>query len=104
MHFKSANKNTVELDIITFLQHQSAAARMLFSEVTTLVKILLFIPATNATSERTFSALRWIKTYKKLRTTMSQARLNHLIVLHVHRDRTDDLVLKKVATEFCASR
>ena len=51
MHFKSANQNTVELsDVITFLQQQSAAARMLFSDVTTLVKILLVIPATNATS------------------------------------------------------
>ena len=73
---------------------------MLFSEVTTLVKILLVIPATNATSERTFSALRRIKTY--LRTTISQARLNHLMVLHVHKDRTDNLDLKQVAT-FCLS-
>ena len=34
--------------------------------------------ATNATSERSFSALRRIKSY--LRSTMHQQRLNHLMI------------------------
>ena len=45
------------------------------------------MPATNAESERSFSAVRRIKSY--LRSTMSQQRLNHLMVLHVHSDHTD---------------
>ena len=38
-------------------------------------------PASNATSERSFSALRRVKTY--LSSTMTQCRLNNLMVLHV---------------------
>lgn len=56
------------------------------------------MPATNSTSERSFSGLRRVKTY--LRSTMSQDRLNHLMILHVHKERTDGLDLKAVATEF----
>ena len=53
------------------------------------------MPATNAISERSFSAMRRVKTY--LRATMSQVRLNNCMVLHVHRDMTDELDLAVVA-------
>ncbi len=56
------------------------------------------MPATNAQSERSFSALRRIKSY--LRTTMSQQRLNHLIILHVHHSETANLDLVQVANDF----
>ncbi len=52
----------------------------------------LVMPATNATSERSFSALQHIKDY--LRATMKQERLNHLLVLYVHKELTDSLNLK----------
>ena len=54
--------------------------------------------ATNATSERSFSALRRVKSY--LRTTMGQQRLNYLMLLHVHKERTDNLDLRSVLNEF----
>ena len=56
------------------------------------------MPATNATSERSFSALHRVKTY--LRTTMTPARLNHLMVLHVHRVETDALHIHAIARDF----
>ena len=56
------------------------------------------MPASNTTSEHSFSALRCIKTY--LRSTMGQERLNNLMLLHIHKEITDDLDLKDVATEF----
>ena len=56
------------------------------------------MPASNATSERSFSALRRVKTY--LRSTMGQQRLNNLMVLHVHKDMTDAIDLQKLATDF----
>ena len=56
------------------------------------------MPATNASCERSFSALRRLKTY--LRSTMRQDRLNHLMLLH---ERTDDLNLKAVANEFVSA-
>ena len=62
------------------------------------MQLLLVMPATNASSERSFSALRRVKTY--LRTTMTQERLNHMMVLHVHKDSTDSLDLKKAVNEF----
>ena len=51
------------------------------------------LPATTATAERSFSSLRRLKTY--LRTTMSSQRLNHLMILHVHKDSTESLICMK---------
>ena len=70
--------------------------RAIYLEIVTLVTILLVIPATNATSERTFSALTW------LRSTMTQTRMNNLITLHVHIERTDALDLNAITNEFTA--
>ena len=74
--------------------------RAIYSEIVTLVIILLVIPAVNAISEGTFSALRRVKTY--LRSTMTQTRMNNLITLYVHKERTDALDLKAIANEFTA--
>ena len=49
------------------------------------------------TSERSFSALRRVKTY--LRATMKQDHLNYLMLLHVHKDKTDELDLKLLVNE-----
>ena len=46
--------------------------------------------------------LRRIKTY--LRTTMTQQRLNSLMVLHVHKEKTDALDLLQVGREFVTGR
>ena len=56
------------------------------------------IPATNVTSEQSFSALRHVKTY--LRSSISQQRLNHMMIIHVHKDHTDRLSLVDTANEF----
>ena len=40
------------------------------------------VPATNAVSERSLSALRCLKTW--LRSTMNQSRLNWCMILHIH--------------------
>ncbi|XP_065893694.1 zinc finger MYM-type protein 1-like, partial [Dysidea avara] len=67
-------------DILNYLQRLDKPARSLYCEVVTIVRLLLVMPASNATSERLFSALRRIKTY--LRTTMTQERLNNSTLLH----------------------
>ena len=92
----SATPTTAVLrNVLTSL---TASQGDLISSVWRLYQLLLVLPATNATSERTFSALRRVKSY--LRRTMAQARLNHLIVLHYHRDRTDKLSLSAVGNEY----
>ena len=70
----------------------------MFSEVLRLIKIFYTIPVTTATAERTFSALRRLKTY--LRATMSQQRLNHTMLLYVHKDRTDKIDIVNIARSF----
>ena len=57
-----------------------------------LIRLVLFMPAAIANSERSFSAMRRIKTY--LRSTMSQVRVNAAMVLHVHKHLTDSLDLE----------
>ena len=54
-----------------------------------LIRIYLAVPVTTATAERTSSVLRRLKNY--LRATTSQERLNNLLLLHMHKDRTDIL-------------
>lgn len=53
---------------------------------------------TNAISERSFSAMRRLKTY--LRSTMGQKRLNGIMLLHVHKEMTDKLSVVELANTF----
>ena len=55
-----------------------------------LTKLILVMPATNASSERSFSMLRCMKTY--LRSTMKQERLNRIMTLHIHKELTDGAI------------
>ena len=76
--------------------------RKLLTTVCRVFQLLLILPATNATSERSFSALRRIKSW--LRSRMPQARLNHLMILHYHQDLTDSLDVKCIANEYVAKK
>ena len=87
-------------DILNFFRVCTPGQLELMSQVSKLVRLMLVMPATNAESERSFSAVRRIKTY--LRSTMSQQRLNHLMLLHIHKSLTDDLNLVDVANDFIA--
>ena len=82
----------------TYARSLSAAQTLLLTEVVTLLKLILVMPASNAASKHSFSALRQAKTF--LRTTMNQFGLNHLMVLHIHKQITDDLNSKDVADYF----
>ena len=88
-------------DIRDQLLQISPAERMLMDEVMTIMKLIMVMPATNASSERSFSAMRRVKSY--LRSTMKQERLNHLMLLHVHKELTDTLNLADVANDFVSS-
>ena len=62
----------------------------------------MVIPATNTSSERAFSTLRYIKNY--LRTAMFQERLNNLMVLYAYKERLDHLDLTSIAQDFVNGR
>ena len=84
--------------ILKYLQKLSQPERSLLSEVCTLASLILVMPATNAVSERSFSSLQHLKSY--LRSTMSQTRLNNLMVLHIHSNCTDQLCLTEIGNKF----
>ena len=89
----------VELrECIAFLRDLSDGQHLFFGEVYHLALLILIMPATYAISERSFSAMRQLKTY--LRSSMGQKRLNHLMVLHLTRDKLDILDLDATGNEF----
>ena len=85
-------------EVLKYVKSMSPAMQSGMSEVMTLIKLILIMPATNAVSERSASALRRVKTY--LRTTMHQDRFNHLMILHIHKDAVDKLPLHQCVNEF----
>ena len=85
-------------ELVTFLQSMTQSQKRFLPQVVVLAKLLLVMPATNAVSERSFSALKRVKTY--LRATTTNKRLNHLMLLHIHKEKTDSLNLVDVANFF----
>ena len=76
-------------DLIKCLKSPDNSEKLLLSEVLVLAKLLIVIPATNAVNERSFSALRRVKTY--MRATTTDSKLNNLMILHVHKKETDNI-------------
>ena len=58
----------------------------------------MIMPATNSTSERSFSAMRRVKSY--LRSTMTQEKMYNLMILNVHKELTEEIDLFDIAKEF----
>ena len=54
------------------------------------IRLFLTVPISSSTYERSFSALKRLYTY--LRSSMTQSRLNNCLLLHIHKDYTDNLV------------
>ena len=72
------------------------------TEISTVGKLLLVMPATNVFGERSFSALRRTKTY--LSSPTGDSRLSHYMMLHVHKDWTDAPILVDVANDFVGEK
>lgn len=76
----------------------SPECRRMYSQVEQVIRLIFVVPASSAEAERSFSALRRLKTW--LRATMSQARLNHVCILNVHSDIVDQLDLNDIVDQF----
>ena len=92
------NSPTDLLSVFSYLKTLSSAEKTFYTEVIKVAKLILVMPATNATSESSFSALRRLKTW--LRSTTTQSRLNWCMLLHIHKEKTDALQITSVANEF----
>ena len=81
--------------------NMSNAYKSMLSEVHKLLRLYLTVPIASSTSEQTFSAMKRLLTY--LRSTMTEKRLNNCILLHVHKDLTDQLNITDIAKEFISA-
>lgn len=73
----------------------------ILDEVSKLIRLLLVLPSSSCTAERSFSALRRLKTY--LRSTMTAERLNSVAVLHIHKEITDTVDIQDVIRNFVSA-
>ena len=69
---------------LTPLEHLEVCDEEGTPVVKALLKILFTLPVTTSPAERSFSTLRFLKSY--LRSTMGDDRLNGLAMLYIHRD------------------
>ena len=84
-----------------FFQGRGSHLRSLMPDIDKFLKLLLTLPASNATSERIFSGPRRLKTF--IRSSMTQVRLNNTLILYVHRDNTDTIDLIEITNAFTES-
>ena len=70
----------------------------MLSEVNKMLFLYLAAPMISSTPEKSFSSLRRLKTY--LSSTMTQKKLNHVTLLHVHKQRTDEIDVQKIMQTF----
>ena len=101
LQLKTLHKYCTNLDgntCIRFLAEtlQNLKVQSHLSEVFKLTKRILVLPETNATTKKTFSLLKLIKSY--LCSMMKQSKLNHLI-LSACKNQLDQLDLMKSASD-----
>jgi hypothetical protein len=85
-------------DAVSILAGMPPELRGEYSEVEKLVRLLLVSPASSADAERSFNALRRLKTW--LRSTMAQQRLNSVAVCHVHQEFLDLVDVNRLTDQF----
>ena len=71
--------------------------RCLINEYLKLLKLIIVMPATNAVSERSFSAMRSLLTY--LTSSISENRLNNSMVLHIHKEKLYNISLIDIGND-----
>ena len=91
-------KKVTSLRTIADAMNQSEIYKRMLGEIDKVLKLYFTFPVTSSTAERSFSSLRRLKSF--LRSTMTQSRLNNLLLLYVHTSETDDLELENIAREF----
>ena len=73
-----------------------------FPNICIAFKIILTIPVTIASIERSFSKLKLIKSY--LRSTMSQEKLSRLVILSIEKEMLAKLECKNLISNFASQK
>ena len=90
--------NAKDLDSTSEVLQAIYSLKEAFPTLLKLLQIALTIAVSTATCERSFSALKRIKSY--LRSTMSEQRLVDLAVLSIEKDLSQQLSLEEVINQF----
>lgn len=96
--FKEATGASSLFAAKTAYREMGGVQRGLFPEVFKFLRILLVCPVSSSSCERSFSALRRLKTW--LRVSLTQSRLNYNAVCSIHSEILDELDLGKILNEF----
>lgn len=80
------------------LQHYVSKVSDAFYQMDNLLRIACTMPITTCACERSFSTLRIVKNY--LRTSMTENRLQSLMILGVHSSRAKKINLEHIVTKF----
>ena len=91
-------RNVTSIHTICHAMDSNGVFKEILPAVHKLLRLYLTIPITSATAERDFSALKQVLTYS--RSSMTEKRLNNLLLLYAHKKQTDNLDLASVAKEF----
>lgn len=83
-------------------EHLVRGLKSTFPNVETLLRIYLTIPISNASGERSFSALKRIKTY--LRNHVGQERLTNLAILHIESMETEKCDFNDIIDTFAKTK
>ena len=84
------------LEILNFLKNMDC-----FPNAIIIYRILLTIPVTVATAERSFSKLKLLKSY--LRSTMTQERLNGLAMVAIENNLLEDIKIEEIIDSFISN-
>ena len=76
----------------------SSGLDKLYPMISIAYQLILTLPVTSCSCERSFSALKFVK--NALRSTMSQSRLSDLMILAVEAEKTKNMDLKSVVELF----
>lgn len=94
------NTNIEKKPSQTLQEVYTSCDRDIYPGCNTLIKILLSLPVSVSSSERSFSALRRLKTW--LRNRISEQRMLGLALLHVHKEI--DVNPERILDRFATSR
>ena len=90
-------KDYTPIDILNYIKRLDS-----FPNTCITYRILLTIPITIASTERSFSKLKLIKSY--LRSTMSQERLSGLAILSIKKKILEELEYKILISQFASQK
>lgn len=97
LHFTTPTLNDPQI-ILQYIFENNLIST--FPNVTIALRILLTLPVSVATGERSFSKLKIIKNY--LRSTMIQERLSNLAIISIEHEILDSLNMHQTISEFAA--